>query len=111
MPADVNVTNREDLTKVIEDLCNDIVATFKRKNKSYGNTDDAFYNFRETARRIWGKTDADSMIGALLVYMDKHWVALTQNGIETPEVEERFTDMAVYSLIALAIIKLEGGLT
>ena len=106
---DYSITTREQLRESIEELCQEIVSLFKVKNTSYGDTNDAFYNFRETARRITGSTDVDAMLQQLIVYVDKHWVAITKNGAKTPEVRERFMDIIVYSLIAITMLDREGG--
>lgn len=104
-----NITTREETNAKIVELCEQIKNMFSNKNKSYGNDADGFYNFRETARRIFFDTNPSYMLDVIMVYMDKHWVALTQNGIYTPECKERFMDMAVYSLLSIALLETEGG--
>ena len=102
-----DTTTRQELKEFIDEYCKKIMDLFDTKNLSYGNQSDGFHNFRETSRRVFKRTDAEGMLNALIVYMDKHWIAITQNQIHTPELQERLIDMAVYSLIALAIINKE----
>ncbi len=79
---------------------------FAAKNHSYGADDDVFYNFRETARRVMRgqfPSEAEDMFRVLAAYVDKHWVALCNRGLEDPDFEERCRDIAIYMLIAIAL--------
>jgi len=100
-------TSRDELAEHICKICDDIKKLLSTKNISYGNPDDGFYNFREASRRIENRTDVEGMMKMLMVYVDKHWVALTQNNIRTPELKERFMDIVLYSLIAITMIDKE----
>ena len=102
--------NREDLVEIIEEQADEVVQLFKHKNKDYGDDVDAFYNFRETARRIYDLGDHEDMLKVLMTYMDKHLVAITNSLMNTSEYEERFRDIIVYSLIAIAIKKDEEAM-
>ncbi|HPZ83310.1 MAG TPA: hypothetical protein PL064_07735 [Thermogutta sp.] len=82
-----------------------IMELFSRKNKSYGRNADLFHNFRETARRIEGNTDRGAMFKVLATYVDKHWVALCNRGLDDPECEERLRDIIVYCLLALCLME------
>lgn len=107
---------REDLTKEINQSCDDIKKLFSYKNQDYGMVEDAFANFRKTAERIivpfmdrhGVQIDIkDAMYLVLSIYVDKHAVALSQTGLRGNEVAERLGDIANYSLIAKAMLK--GG--
>jgi hypothetical protein len=78
---------------------------FTSKNKEYGNQDDAFHNFRETARRIiGGDPTVDDMFYVLMVLADKHWVALAQSLSRTPDCLDKLEDIEIYCKIARAMI-------
>ena len=104
---------REELAKFIESEVREIVELFKRKNLSYGADRDGFFNFRETAKRVWVWADGgdrgcqvipyQAMFRVLLTYIDKHYVALCNRGLHDPEVKERLRDIIVYALIGLAM--------
>ncbi len=84
----------------------ELLELMRRKNQHYGTTEDAFYNFRETARRtICANPSYEDMLKVLVTLADKHWVAICQNGLADPAVEERFGDMIVYCLIARQMIR------
>lgn len=90
---------------VAEREFNNIMELFSRKNKCYGRDADLFHNFRETARRIEGNTDRPAMFKVLATYVDKHWVALCNCGLDDPEYEERLRDIIVYCLLALCLME------
>jgi len=95
---------REELKKFIDTTFNDeILQKFQTKNNSYGAVDDGFHNFRSAANRIFGKADLSDMLRVLMLYMDKHLIALAQNLDGDKEFEERFRDIIVYGFIALAM--------
>lgn len=83
---------------------NRILELFKTKNKSYGHSEDMFYNFRQTVIRLFGSDSADNMFMVAEVLKDKHNVALGK-GINVPECSERLRDNIVYSLIQLEMLK------
>lgn len=86
------------------------MSLFECKNKSYGADVDAFYNFRETARRLFGKGDLKFAFDVLCILADKHWIALMNCGLGDPEAEDRLRDIAIYALIGLGMLKaLEKG--
>jgi hypothetical protein len=97
------MTSRDDLREQIKrDVC-EIIGLFEEKNESYGTRDDAFHNFRSSALRIYGSDSYNSMFKVLLTLMDKHLVALANNGIKEKQYQERLRDIIVYSLIAMAM--------
>ena len=75
------------------------------KNGNYGAGEDAFHNFRNTAMRIEGNSEPDSMYKMLMTYMDKHLCALAKNKMSDKEFIERHRDIIVYSLIAIGMKK------
>ncbi len=96
---------RDDLQKFISDDWQRVLEKFKVKNKSYGNKQDAFYNFRETARRVVGQEPSlEQAFWVLLTLADKHWVALMQGGARTDEAADRLLDVVVYALIGRAML-------
>ncbi|MBC7130549.1 hypothetical protein H5T51_04940, partial [Candidatus Bathyarchaeota archaeon] len=78
--------------------------TFRVKNISYGKSDNAFYNFTEAARRL-GKV---SPFEVLLLYMHKHIIALENQGLYDTEAGQRLVDLAVYSLIGIAMLEAQN---
>lgn len=80
-----------------------LVELFEKKNHSYGSDGSAFYNFTETARRTFGNGDLRHAFDILCILADKHWVALTNRGLDDPEAEERLRDIAVYAIIGIAM--------
>ena len=78
---------------------------FKYKQTGYGAEDDAFFNFRQSARRFFpGMDESAAMFLVLEILLDKHNCALSK-GISVNEIEERLKDRIVYSTIALGIIE------
>lgn len=96
------MTHKELKDTISAILC-DVNEKFSEKNSNYASGNDAFYNFRETARRLLQSESPVAMVKVLMIYMDKHWTTLTKNGIHDTEFVDRFQDIIVYSLIALAI--------
>lgn len=68
---------------------------------------DAIYE--QTRRRI-GKdvVTAGNMLHTILTLSDKHQVALLQHGRAAGDVEDRLTDIIVYSLLALYLLSPQG---
>lgn len=96
---------RDELLEAIKFECDAVAELFERKNQSYGSDNDAFYNFVETARRIFGIADLRLAFRILLVYIDKHMIALSNRGLGDPEAAERLRDIVVYALIGLAMVR------
>ncbi len=97
--------NRDQLAEFIEQDVEQIIRMFRLKNKSYGNAQDGFYNFRETARRLAaGEPTLEQMFRVNLTLADKHWVALMQHGAKADEAADRLLDVVVYSLIGRAML-------
>jgi len=94
---------KQDLLNLIDELLPQIRDKFAYKNKAYGRDEDAFHNFRNTAKRVLNDDSFEGMYKTLLVYKDKHDVALANRGMDDPEFEERFIDNIVYSLIAIGM--------
>ncbi len=93
------------LEEFMRSQLNMILEKHELKSKSYGNHHDAFFNFRETARRQAGREPTqEEMFKVLLTLADKHWVALMQGGAHTPEAYDRLLDMMVYCLIGRAML-------
>ena len=95
--------NREELIKSIEENQETILNLFKYKNVSYGDKKEAFYNFRQSAIRIFNDDSMGKQFKVLLTLMDKHLVALANQGIADIAFEERLKDIIVYSHIAIAM--------
>jgi len=98
---------RQELFEAVKRYANDIVALFDCKNNFYGSTQNAFYNFEETAKRVWGLKLSDVAFKVLLTYMDKHVIALCNGGISLADAKERLADIAVYALISMAMVEEE----
>ena len=94
---------RTDLIQTIEENQETILNLFKFKNVSYGDEEEAFYNFRQSAIRIFNDDSLESQFKILLTLMDKHLVALANQGIKDIAFEERLKDIIVYSHIAIAM--------
>jgi hypothetical protein len=101
---------RKELTSFIERECQQIINLFEKKNSSYGAEHNAFHNFIEAARRVlWVNVsenywNPDDVLRTLLIYINKHMIALENRGMQDPEAQERFRDIAVYALIGAALI-------
>lgn len=103
---------RTEFVGMLDGLFAEMKALFEQKNESYGADDDLFYNFRETARRVIRGAFVDQhedMFSVLACYIDKHWVALCNRGLADPEFEQRFKDIIVYSLMAIAMKREKEG--
>lgn len=97
---------REDFRKTISETTKRIEKLFAYKNKSYGMEDDVFYNFRASAGRVIKAQYDDAyedMFRVLACYVDKHWVALCNKGLQDSEFEERCLDIINYMLLAIAL--------
>lgn len=99
---------RQDFITILNELETEIKGLFMYKNQSYGANDDLHYNFRETARRVLsGQKD---MFKVLACYVDKHWVALCNRGLQDPEFESRCIDIIVYMVLAIALYRDSGAI-
>lgn len=94
---------RGELRKFIENKLARIQEKFDLKNESYGADEDAFHNFEEAARRWLGSTDLEAQFRILMIYMDKHLIALANRGLGEREADDRLEDIMVYTAIASAM--------
>lgn len=92
----------DDFLKILDREQEEVKNLFSFKNKGYGAEDEVFYNFKETARRVFGSTSYEDMWKVILVYMDKHMIALTK-GLGEREFKERLRDIIVYSYLAIGV--------
>lgn len=104
---------RQDFLPVLDELFKEIKNLFLTKNQSYGVEDELFFNFRSTAQRVLpGQYESlhENMFRVLAVYVDKHWVALCNRGLQDPEFEERCRDIITYMALAIALYReVEAG--
>ena len=96
---------RSEMVEILSSELDGVENLFALKNESCGASDDAFHNFRSTAKRILGGDSHMHMFQVLLTYMDKHMVALANRGITERECKERLRDIIVYSLIGIAMVE------
>lgn len=100
-------TCRTDFVLFIRDKFEEIEKLFVRKNAGYGAQQDLFWNFRQTAERLYPEMYAKDPYAAMFLVaetlVDKHNVALAK-GIEVSECEERLLDRIVYSLLQLKMV-------
>lgn len=96
-----------DFILFLRDKFEEIEKLFIRKNQGYGGQDDLFYNFRQTAQRLYPDFYAKDPYGAMFLVaetlVDKHNVALAK-GIIVRECDERLLDRMVYSLLQLKMV-------
>ena len=100
-------TRRSDFVLFIRDKFEEIEKLFVRKNAGYGAQQDLFWNFRQTAKRLYPEMYAKEPFTAMFLVaetlVDKHNVALAK-GIEVSECDERLIDRIVYSLLQLKMV-------
>lgn len=100
-------TRRSDFVLFIRDKFEEIERLFDRKNAGYGAQQDLFWNFRQTAERLYPEMYAKEPFAAMFLVaetlVDKHNVALAK-GIEVSECDERLIDRIVYSLLQLKMV-------
>ena len=100
-------SKRADFVLFIQDKFEEIRKLFARKNKGYGTNDDLFWNFRQTAERLYPSVYEQNPYAAMFLVaetlVDKHNVALAK-GIAVSECEERLLDRIVYSLLQLKMV-------
>ena len=93
---------RDEFMQILDREQKEVKELFGYKNKGYGAENEAFHNFKETARRVHNSTSHEAMWRVMLTYMDKHMVALAK-GIDEGEFVERCRDIIVYSLLAIGL--------
>ena len=100
-------TRRKDFVLFIRDKFEEIEKLFSKKNEGYGASDDLFWNFRQTAERlypaIYSKDNYAAMFLVAETLVDKHNVALAK-GIAVSECDERLLDRIVYTLLQLKMV-------
>ncbi len=100
-------TKRTDFALFIQDKFEEIQKLFARKNEGYGTNDDLFWNFRQTAERLYPTMYEQDPFAAMFLVaetlVDKHNVALAK-GIAVSECEERLLDRVVYSMLQLKMV-------
>jgi len=94
---------RDEFLKILDRELENVRKVFAYKNVAYGREDEAFYNFKESARRQLKSGDPKAAFKVLQILADKHEVALANVGFEDPECPERLRDIIVYSLIGLGL--------
>lgn len=103
----MKLAQKKDFVFFIQDKFEEIQKLFARKNEGYGASGDLFWNFRQTAERIYPSIYVqDPYVAMFLVaetLVDKHNVALAK-GIAVSECEERLLDRIVYSLLQLKMV-------
>lgn len=103
----VEPSKRADFVLFIQDKFEEIRNLFARKNEGYGTKDDLFWNFRQTAERLYPTMYEQDPYAAMFLVaetlVDKHNVALAK-GIAVSECEERLLDRIVYSLLQLKMV-------
>lgn len=103
--TEITRSGRRWLAKNITKQCDEILSLFLYKNKDYGADEDAFANFRKSAARFGtAKTEKERMIQVLMILQDKHLVGLSHTLGTGKEDKERLLDVAIYSLLARAIL-------
>ena len=100
-------TRRKDFALFIRDKFEEVEKLFVRKNTGYGATDDLFWNFRQTAERLYTAIYSEDPYAAMFLVaetlVDKHNVALAK-GIAVSECDERLMDRIVYTLLQLKMV-------
>lgn len=103
----VEPSKRADFVLFIQDKFEEIRKLFARKNEGYGTNDDLFWNFRQTAERLYPTIYEQDPYAAMFLVaetlVDKHNVALAK-GIAVSECEERLLDRVVYSMLQLKMV-------
>ena len=103
----MELTREPDFLLFIQDKFEEIQKLFARKNEGYGASGDLFWNFRQTAERLYPSIYAQDPYAAKFLVaetlVDKHNVALAK-GITVSECDERLLDRIVYSLLQLKMV-------
>lgn len=96
---------RNELNAIVREMANRVGQMFSVKQEGYGQDEDGLHNFRASAKRIYGEATHENMLKVLQTLQDKHLVALANRGLGDKEFEERCLDVAVYSFIAVGILR------
>ena len=103
----METNRRRDFVLFIRDKFEEIEKLFVRKNAGYGAQQDLFWNFRQTAERLYPDMYAQEPFAAMFLVaetlVDKHNVALAK-GLAVSECDERLMDRIVYSLLQLKMV-------
>ena len=97
------MTRLEFMDDVLSEVLEAVRDKFAVKNGSYGSDRDVFHNFNSTAKRIFDEDDLETAFQVLMVYLDKHLVALANRGMTDAEYEERWMDVIVYGMLAIGM--------
>ena len=96
--------NTYEFLKMAEKEVADSLAIIRKKGESYGAAEDVFFNFRQTAERMFPEMPIhEGMFLVAEVLKDKHSVALAK-GMYVNECRERLLDNLNYTLFQLAMI-------
>lgn len=95
--------NTANFNKLIESKIKIITDLFFEKNGSYKTSDDPVANFTRGAALRYGDTATAAKYEALKDYLGKHIAHLYNNDIDGPKLSESWRDLAVYSIIAMAM--------
>lgn len=94
----------DELTEIADREYMAIQEMIEREGVSHVD-EDVFYGFAETAHRILGNANKEYQFKILLIHMYKHFLALTNYGIENSEAEKHLRNIIVYCFTALAMAK------
>lgn len=96
--------NTYEFLKMAEKEVADSLAIIRKKGESYGAAEDVFFNFRQTAARMFPEMPIhEGMFLVAEILKDKHSVALAK-GMYVNECRERLLDNLNYTLFQLAMI-------
>lgn len=95
--------NTADFNKLIESKIKMITKLFFEKNGSYKTNEDPIANFTRGAALRYGDDTTPKKYEALKDYLGKHIAHLYNNDIDGPKLSESWRDLAVYSIIAMAM--------
>lgn len=93
----------EEFNRLINSKINMIAKLFLEKNNAYKTNDDPMANFTTGGRLRHGRGDFPGKYEALKDYLGKHIAHLYNNNIDGPKLTESWRDLAVYSIIAMAM--------
>ena len=96
--------NTYEFLKMAEKEVADSLNIIRKKGESYGAAEDVFFNFRQTAARLFPEMHIhEGMFLVAEILKDKHSVALAK-GMYVNECRERLLDNMNYTLFQLAMI-------
>lgn len=84
-------------------IIDEVKATFEKKNNQYKTSRDPLANFSKGAVLRYGEDNMGTKYETLKDYMGKHIAHIYNNDITGDKVDESLMDIAVYSIIALAM--------